>query len=143
MMDIAGISDFSLVNGFSIISGSGSNYGISFIKLDNWSDRKADSLSVESITAKLFKVAATIPDAQILFFQPPSVPGFGASSGFEAQVLDRQGGSFNELSTVTNDYLQELMNDLKFYLLSLLSILIIRNMKLMLILQRQKRLVLQ
>ncbi len=109
MKDIAGISDFSLVNGFSIISGSGSNYGISFIKLDNWSDRKADSLSVESITAKLFKVAATIPDAQILFFQPPSVPGFGASSGFEAQVLDRQGGSFNELSTVTNDYLQELM----------------------------------
>lgn len=109
MKDIAGISDFSLVNGFSIISGSGSNYGISFIKLGNWSDRKADSLSVESITEKLFRVAATIPDAQILFFQPPSVPGFGVSSGFEAQVLDRQGGSFNELSTVTNDYLQELM----------------------------------
>ena len=109
MKDIAGISDFSLVNGFSIISGSGSNYGISFIKLDNWSDRKADSLSVEAITDKLFKIAASIPDAQFLFFQPPSVPGFGASSGFEAQVLDRQGGSFNELSTVTNNYLQELM----------------------------------
>ena len=109
MKSIAGISDFSLVNGFSIISGSGSNYGISFIKLDNWSDRKADSLSVESITGKLFKVAATIPDAKILFFQPPSVPGFGVSSGFEAQVLDRQGGSFNELSEVTRDYLQELM----------------------------------
>ena len=109
MKNIAGISDFSLVNGFSIISGSGSNYGISFIKLDNWADRKADSLSVGAITAKLFKVAASIPDAKILFFQPPSVPGFGISSGFEAQVLDRQGGSFNELSEVTQGYLQELM----------------------------------
>lgn len=109
MKDVAGISDFSLVNGFSIISGSGSNYGISFIKLDNWSKRKADSLSVEAITGKLFKIAATIPDAQILFFQPPSVPGFGASSGFEAQVLDRQGGSFTDLSSVTENYLQELM----------------------------------
>ncbi len=109
MKNIPGISDFSLVNGFSIISGSGSNYGISFIKLDNWADRKDESLSVEAITGKLFQAAATIPDANILFFQPPSVPGFGISSGFEMQVLDRQGGTFNELSDATQGYIQELM----------------------------------
>src|SRR5690606_39362054 len=43
MKNIPGVSDFSLVNGFSIISGAGSNYGISFIKLDNWADRKDES----------------------------------------------------------------------------------------------------
>ncbi len=107
--DIPGISDVSLVNGFSIISGSGSNYGISFIKLDNWSERKEDSKSVEAIIGRLFGIAATIPDAKILFFQPPSVPGFGISSGFEMKVLDRLGGSFNDLSAVTQNYLQELM----------------------------------
>lgn len=107
--DIPGISDFSLVNGFSIISGSGSNYGISFIKLDPWSERKDDDTSVEAIIGKLFGVAATIPDAKILFFQPPSVPGFGISSGFELKVLDRTGGSFNDLSEVTQTYLQTLM----------------------------------
>ena len=106
--DIPGISDVSLVNGFSIISGSGSNYGISFIKLDNWADRKDDSKSVESIIGQLFGIAATIPDAKILFFQPPSVPGFGISSGFELKVLDRTGGSFNDLSAATQTYLQEL-----------------------------------
>src|SRR5690554_2777339 len=109
MKTIPGISDFSLVNGFSIISGAGSNYGISFIKLDKWADRKDESKSVEAITGQLFQIAATIPDARILFFQPPSVPGFGISSGFEAQVLDRAGGEFTDLADVTQNYLQELM----------------------------------
>lgn len=109
MKSIPGISDFSLVNGFSIISGAGSNYGISFIKLDDWKDRKEDSKSVEAIIGQLFGVAATIPDANILFFQPPSVPGFGVSSGFEFKVLDRLGGEFTELEEVTQDYLQALM----------------------------------
>lgn len=109
MKQIPGISDFSLVNGFSIISGAGSNYGISFIKLDKWADRKDESKSVEAITGQLFRMAATIPDARILFFQPPSVPGFGISSGFEAQVLDRAGGEFTDLAEVTQNYLQQLM----------------------------------
>src|SRR5690606_12059452 len=108
MRNIPGISGFSLVNGFSIISGAGSNYGISFIRLDPWGDRKDDDKTVEAITAKLFGAAATIPDAKIIFFQPPSVPGFGASSGFEAKILDRSGGRFNDLSEVTQNYLREL-----------------------------------
>ncbi|PVW15254.1 efflux RND transporter permease subunit [Marixanthomonas spongiae] len=105
---IPGVSDISLVSGFSIISGAGSNYGIGFIKLDNWSEREDDSKSVEAITGQLFGLATTIPDANILFFAPPSVPGFGASSGFELQVLDQSGGSFSELSQVTQEYLQTL-----------------------------------
>ena len=107
--DIPGIRDISLVNGFSIISGSGRNYGIGFIKLDDWSEREEDEKSVEAITGKLFGVAATISDANILFFQPPSVPGFGVSSGFELKVLDRMGGSFSDLNDATQSYLQELM----------------------------------
>lgn len=108
MKTIPGVSGFSLVNGFSIISGAGSNYGISFIRLDPWSERKDDDKSVEAITAQLFGVAATIPGANIIFFQPPSVPGFGASSGFEAQILDRSGGSFTDLGETTQNYLRAL-----------------------------------
>src|SRR5690606_2775503 len=53
--------------------------------------------------------ASTIADANILFFSPPSIPGFSVSSGFELQVLDRLGGSFNELDRVTQDFLMKLM----------------------------------
>ncbi len=105
---IPGVSDVSLVSGFSILNGAGSNFGIGFIKLDNWDERTTEDLSVDAITAQLFGAAATIPGANILFFAPPSVPGFGASSGFEMKVLDRSGGSFNDLSETTQTYLQAL-----------------------------------
>lgn len=108
LKDVPGVAQNTLVNGFSLISGSGSNYAIGFLKLDHWDKRKADSLSADAIIAKMFQVAATIPEANMLFFSPPSIPGFGTSSGFELQVLDRSGGSFNDLDDVTQDYLRAL-----------------------------------
>src|SRR5690625_2609976 len=109
IVQIPGIRHVSLVNGFSMMSGAGSNYGISFIKLDHWDERKDSEKSVEAIIGKLFAVAATIPDANILFFQPPSVPGFGVSSGFELQLLDRSGGSFVELDDAAQTYINALL----------------------------------
>lgn len=107
--EIPGFAGGSLVNGYSLISGAGSNYGLGFLKLDPWDEREEDSLSANAILAKMFAVAATIPDANILFFSPPSIPGFGVSSGFELQLLDRMGGSFKELDRVAQDYLRQLM----------------------------------
>lgn len=106
--EIPGVSDISVISGFSLLNGQGSNYGIGFIKLDNWDDRKDDDKSAEAITKKLFGVGASIPGANILFFSPPSIPGFGASSGFEVNLLDRSGGSFNKLSKVNQKFIQEL-----------------------------------
>ncbi|SFN67433.1 efflux RND transporter permease subunit [Salegentibacter flavus] len=106
--DIPGVSEITMVNGFSLIGGSGSNFGLGFIKLDPWDERQDDDQSIEAITAQLFQRAAAISDANILFFAPPSIPGFGASSGFELQVLDRSGGSFTELDEATKNYLMEL-----------------------------------
>src|SRR5690554_4382203 len=109
LREVPGIAGVSVVNGFSMISGAGSNFGIGFIRLDNWDDRKADSLSANALTAKMFQIAASIPDAEMIFFSPPSVPGFGVSSGFEMNVLDRFGGDFNELDRVSREFLAELM----------------------------------
>ena len=107
--EIPGAAGGTLVNGFSLISGAGSNYGLGFLKLKPWNERKDKSLSSNAIMAKMFEAAATIPDANILFFAPPSIPGFGISSGFEMTVLDRLGGDFNELDRVTKEFLGQLM----------------------------------
>ncbi|HEY9560295.1 MAG TPA: efflux RND transporter permease subunit, partial [Anseongella sp.] len=106
---IPGVTGGTLVNGYSLISGAGSNYALGFIKLAPWSERKADSLSADALLARMFGAGATISDANILFFAPPSVPGFGVSSGFELSVLDRLGGDFNDLDKVTKEYLGQLM----------------------------------
>ena len=109
LRQLPGVQGASMVNGFSMISGAGSNFGIGFIKLDSWDDRKADSLSSVALAAKMFQIASTIPDANMVFFAPPSVPGFGVSSGFEMNVLDRFGGDFNEFDRATQEFLGQLM----------------------------------
>ena len=106
---IPGVESVTMVNGFSLIGGAGSNYGLGFIKLANWDDRGDESMSSEAIIGQLFGAGAQIPDADILFFEPPSVPGFGVSSGFEMQILDRSGGSFNDLDAAAQQYLNDLM----------------------------------
>ncbi|GAB2761862.1 efflux RND transporter permease subunit [Salinimicrobium soli] len=105
---IPGVDIISLVNGRSFLGGSGGNYGLGFIRLDPWSERKEEGMSADAIIGKMFAAAAGISDANILFFQPPSVPGFGASSGFEMKVLDRTGGSFQDLEAATQSYLADL-----------------------------------
>lgn len=109
IQQIPGVEGGSLVNGFSLISGAGSNYGLGFIRLDNWDERKDESMSADAIIAQMFQAAAGIPGANILFFAPPSVPGFGLSSGFEMNILDRLGGNFTELDRVIKEFLGQLM----------------------------------
>jgi len=106
--DLEGVEGISVISGRSLINGAGSNYGLGFIKLDNWDERDTDELSVEGITGKLFRIAATIPEANIIFFSPPSIPGFGNSSGFEVNLLDRSGSSFDELDAANKEFIQKL-----------------------------------
>src|SRR5690606_19527398 len=105
VIDLPGVSSVTTINGFSLINGAGSNFGLGFIKLDNWKERKTDDRSVQAITGKLFGIAATMPEANIIFFAPPSIPGFGASSGVELNLLDRSGGDFNELDRINQEFI--------------------------------------
>ncbi|HAV54514.1 MAG TPA: hydrophobe/amphiphile efflux-1 family RND transporter [Aequorivita sp.] len=106
--DLPGVQGASVIDGRSLISGAGSNYGLGFIRLDDWKDRKDESLSVEAITGKLFGIAAQIPEAQIIFFSPPSIPGFGNSAGAELNLLDRSGGSFTDLDQTNQEFIAKL-----------------------------------
>ena len=104
-----GIVAVNFIKGRSIISGTGSNFGFGIIKLKDWSERKDEALSAQAITGKLFGIAATIPDANIIFFSPPSIRGFGNSAGFEINLMDKFGGEFSDLDKAKNDFTMALM----------------------------------
>lgn len=108
LKQIPGVLEGSVIEGRSFLGGAGSNYGLGFIRLKDWDERSADSLSIESVTAKMFGVAATIPDANIIFFAPPSIPGFGSSAGVEVNLLDRSGGSFEDLDNTNQEFISKL-----------------------------------
>ncbi len=105
---IPGVLDGSVIEGRSFLGGAGSNYGLGFVRLRDWDERGADSLSMEAITAKMFGVATTIPEANIVFFSPPSIPGFGRSSGVEVNLLDRASGSFTDLDNINKEFIANL-----------------------------------
>lgn len=109
ILDIPGVRSASIIAGRNFFSGSGSSYGMGFVLLDDFSEREADSLSVEAITQQLFMRTGSIADAKIIFFTPPSVPGFGASDGFEVRVLDRAARDITELDQVATEFAGALM----------------------------------
>jgi len=107
--NLPAIEDAGFIQGRSLISGAGSNYGMAFIKLKDLSERQDPSLSTDATIGKLFGIASTIKGANIIFFTPPSIPGFGFSGGFEVNLLDRFGGEFTELDKVNKEFIQALM----------------------------------
>ncbi|HCQ17272.1 MAG TPA: hydrophobe/amphiphile efflux-1 family RND transporter, partial [Cryomorphaceae bacterium] len=102
--NIPGVRSASIVSGRNFFSGSGSSYGLGFVLLDSFEERDADSLSSEAITQKMFMRTAGIADAKIIFFTPPSVPGFGASDGFEVRLLDRTARDIRDLDQVATEF---------------------------------------
>ena len=107
---IEGVAAANFIKGRSLISGAGSNFGFGIIKLEDWADRTDPALSAQAITGKLFGVAAGIPEANIIFFSPPSIRGFGNSAGFEINLLDKFGGEFADLDKANKEFSMALMS---------------------------------
>jgi HAE1 family hydrophobic/amphiphilic exporter-1 len=83
------VKSVSSLAGYEILTeGTGSNAGTCLINLKDWNDRKQ---SVVEIMAELEEKSKSIPGANIEFFQPPAVPGYGAAGGFELRLLDKTG----------------------------------------------------
>ncbi|AYZ10804.1 efflux RND transporter permease subunit [Chryseobacterium arthrosphaerae] len=105
--DIDGVQSVSSLAGYEILTeGTGSNSGTCLINLKSWEERKE---SAAEIIEKLEEKAKNIPGANIEFFQPPSVPGYGAAGGFELRLLDKAGsGDYHKMEQVSNDFVKEL-----------------------------------
>ena len=107
--NLPGVVGVSFIKGRSLISGAGTNYGFGIIKLADWSEREDPSLSTQAITGKLFGIVGSISKANIIFFSPPSIRGFGNSAGFEVNLLDKFGGKFTDLDKVNREFAGALM----------------------------------
>ena len=105
--EIPQIKERMSVAGTSLISGvNGGAYGLLVMSLVDWEER--EGITVKDVIAELKKRTASIMDGNIIFFIPPTVPGFGASSGFEVQLMDKTGGSLEKFFEVQQDFLKEL-----------------------------------
>ncbi|MDH5546505.1 MAG: efflux RND transporter permease subunit [Gammaproteobacteria bacterium] len=103
--NIDGIQSVSALAGYEVMTeGRGSNAGTCIINLKHWSDRKH---SVHEIMLELEEKAhAEIGEAIVEFFEPPAVPGYGASSGLAFRLLDKGGDvDYFEFDKLNQDFM--------------------------------------
>jgi len=86
------------ISGFGIISGAGSSYGFGVAKLKPWDGRDK---SVNEVIAELQQKTASIKEADIAFFAPPVISGFGNTSGFTVNVQDLTSGELSDLEAAS------------------------------------------
>ncbi|MCM1377031.1 MAG: efflux RND transporter permease subunit [Clostridium sp.] len=96
------------ITGYSFVGGQGSTYGSFIIKLKHWDERKGDNSTADAVLGKLFMQCGQIKDARIMFFKPPMISGYSATSGFEIKIQDKTGGDLDKFFQVYMKFLQAL-----------------------------------
>ncbi|MCU1297272.1 MAG: Hydrophobe/amphiphile efflux [Acidobacteriaceae bacterium] len=94
------------ISGFSF-SGNAANYGIIFVPLKPYSQRKgnehAAAAIVDGIRGKLFGVQGAL----VLPFLPPAVQGLGQFGGFQYELQDQGSHTLQELANVTQEVVRQ------------------------------------
>lgn len=98
----------TVISGFGFIGGQGPSYGSVIIKLKDWEERSTMQNSDMVVATLFMRAQKVIKDAQVLFFAPPMIPGYSASSDIELNMQDKTGGDLNHFFEVVNNYISAL-----------------------------------
>jgi len=104
---IDGVQSVSALAGYEILTeGTGSNSGTCLVNLKSWGQRNK---TAGEIMKELEEKSKDITGANIEFFQPPAVPGYGAAGGFELRLLDKAGsGDYKKMEKVNDEFVRVL-----------------------------------
>ena len=93
-----------IINGYNILNGAPQSDSALFVAtLKPWAERSTDSL--KTVIMGTYLQAAKLPEAIILAFNPPPIPGLGSTGGFSFKLQDRSGGTPQELAKVADDFM--------------------------------------
>ena len=104
--EVEGVASVTSLAGYEILTeGRGSNAGTCLINLKDWSERKS---SVKDIIRELEEKSKDLP-ANIEYFEPPAVPGYGTSDGFSLRLNDKNADvDYQEFDRVNAAFMAEL-----------------------------------
>lgn len=102
------IESRTMISGYSFIGGQGASYGSFICKLKPWDERSLAESS-QAVYGNLYlRSKELFKDAQVLFFAPPMISGYGVTNGFELNLQDRTGGSLDKFYDVAKNFLADL-----------------------------------
>jgi HAE1 family hydrophobic/amphiphilic exporter-1 len=108
VMERPEVQDMVQITGLNFLTvSSQSNSAVAFVILKPWGERPGAAHTAQGIVAALRGRLLAIPAGIVLSFDPPSIPGLGATGGFEFEVQDRAGVGAGKLDAVTQTFLAE------------------------------------
>jgi len=96
------------LRGFSILAGQGENVGFNVIALEPWADRKDLIDYSTNIRNRLQAAVGNIPEANIMLFEMPAIPGLGSSNSMDLRFQSIEGTDMTELEKNLNQFLIKL-----------------------------------
>ncbi|EGO63028.1 efflux RND transporter permease subunit [Acetonema longum] len=101
-----GVADTMAITGFDALSGgTQSSSGVIFTRLKPWAERKTPELQVSQQILSVFKSSSHIPEASVMAFNPPALPGLGRVGGFTLMLEDRTGSTDEEIDRISRGFL--------------------------------------
>ncbi len=86
------------ISGLDLTSfGVKSNYGTYFTVLKNWEERQGEEAKPAALIKYAYGIGMSIPQSQVIGFEPPPISGMSATGGFDAFIQSRGTGSLDDL----------------------------------------------
>lgn len=103
MRKLPGVKNVMEVSGIDILSmGQKANAGLAVVTMEDYSKR---SNSVQDVIPMIFGMGAQIPDATVMAFQPPSLPGASSTGTLSLYLMNLGGEDVNAMGERANEFL--------------------------------------
>ena len=103
MRKLPGVKNVLEVSGIDILSmGQKANAGMAVVTMEDYSKR---SNSVQDVIPMIFGMGAQIPDATVMAFQPPSLPGASSTGNLSLYLMNLGGEDVNTMGERANEFL--------------------------------------
>ncbi len=106
-LETDGVSGTGGFQGFSLIAGNGSNYGVVFAGLKPWTYRVPRGRDYQTMLTELRAKFGQVQEGTIIAFYRPAVDGIGNAAGFDMRLQDRAGVGRERMQ----QFVQELVTD--------------------------------
>jgi hydrophobe/amphiphile efflux-1 (HAE1) family protein len=105
LRETPGVARTLVINGYNILNGSPqSNAALFVAALEPWDERHVPGKGLREIIFSVFANGAKIPEATVLAFNPPAIPGLGSTGGFSFKLQARGDATPEDLARVADEF---------------------------------------
>lgn len=102
----SGVQDIVIVTGLDLLTRANKpNSANMFVGLTEWDERTAPELQVDQKIRQTLALTRSLPEATVLSFNPPPLPGVGTMGGFALMLEGRGSNSDEKMNQVSQEFL--------------------------------------